>query len=162
MKRHSLPKISSSFTCDTTTSTPLVFTSKTGKPPFVTQFSITLSKVSGKLDVSGCKALHRSSGLVEPNLLAKREFQVCNSCKTLAYLSDRYCYDLNLRAIVNLRDCLECSRIHRDGNVLRLPPKNLRKEGVEAINRGNQRWNERFFTIFCRGVVSAWGESRGQ
>jgi hypothetical protein len=29
----------------------------------------------------------------------------------------RYCYDLNRRAIVNLRDCLECSRIYRDGNV---------------------------------------------
>jgi hypothetical protein len=54
-----------------------------------------------------------------------------------------YCYDLNRRAFVNLRDCLECSRIHRDGNVLGLPPKNLRIRGVEAINRGNQRRNGR-------------------
>jgi hypothetical protein len=73
-----------------------------------------------------------------------------------------FCYDLNRRAIVNLRDCLECSRIHRDGNVLGLPPKNLRIEGVEAINRGNQRRNEDFSRPFAGGVVSAWGESRGQ
>jgi hypothetical protein len=56
----------------------------------------------------------------------------------------RYCYDLNRRAFVNLRDFLECSRIHRDGNVLGLPPKNLRIEGEEAINRGNQGRNGRF------------------
>jgi hypothetical protein len=109
MKRHSLPKISSSFTCDTTTSTPLVFTSKTGKPPFVTQFSITLSKVSGKLDVWGCKALHRCSGLVEPNLLAKREFQMCNSWKTLAYLSDRYVW----MPALNLSSPMKCLTIRK-------------------------------------------------
>jgi hypothetical protein len=74
----------------------------------------------------------------------------------------RYCYDLNRRAIVNLRDCLECSRIHRDGNVLGLPPKNLRIEGVKAINRGNQRRNGDFSRPFAVSVVSAWGESRGQ
>jgi hypothetical protein len=73
-----------------------------------------------------------------------------------------YCYDLNRRAIVNLCDFLECSRIHRDGNVLGLPPKNLRIEGVEAINRGNQRRNGRFSRPFAGSVVSAWGESRGQ
>jgi hypothetical protein len=73
-----------------------------------------------------------------------------------------YCYDLNRRAIVNLRDCLECSRIHRDGNVLGVPPKNLRIEGVEAINRGNQRRMGDFLRPFAGGVVSAWGESRGQ
>jgi hypothetical protein len=72
-----------------------------------------------------------------------------------------YCYDLNRRAIVNLRDCLECSRIHRDGNVLGLPPKNLRIEGVEAINRGNQRRNGRFFTTFCRWCCECLGRVKG-
>ncbi|KAH0817218.1 hypothetical protein GEV33_005573 [Tenebrio molitor] len=42
--------------------------------------------------------------------------------------------------------------IHRDGNVLGLPPKNLRTEGVEAINRGNQRQNEDFSRPFAGGV----------
>ncbi|KAH0818326.1 hypothetical protein GEV33_004465 [Tenebrio molitor] len=50
--------------------------------------------------------------------------------------------------------CLEaeCSRIHRDGNVLGLPPKNLRIEGVEAINRGNQRRNGDFSRPFAGSV----------
>jgi hypothetical protein len=72
----------------------------------------------------------------------------------------RYCYDLNRRAIVNLRDCLECSRIHRDGNVLGLPPKNLRIEGVEAINRGNQRRYGDFHDLLPV-VLSVPGESQG-
>ncbi|KAH0812665.1 hypothetical protein GEV33_010126 [Tenebrio molitor] len=47
---------------------------------------------------------------------------------------------------------VECTRIHRDGNVLGLPPKNLRTEGVEAINRGNQRQNGDFSRPFAGGV----------
>ncbi|KAH0822718.1 hypothetical protein GEV33_000073 [Tenebrio molitor] len=42
--------------------------------------------------------------------------------------------------------------IHRDGNVLRLPAKNLRTEGVEAINRGNQRQNGDFSRPFAGSV----------
>jgi hypothetical protein len=76
-------------------------------------------------------------------------------------IKSRYCYDLNRRAIVNLRDFLECSRIHRDGNVLGLPPKNLRTEGVEAINRGNQRQRKRIFHDLLPGVLSVPGESQG-
>ncbi|KAH0809335.1 hypothetical protein GEV33_013456 [Tenebrio molitor] len=53
------------------------------------------------------------------------------------------------------------TRIHRDGNVLGLPPKNLRTEGVEAINRGNQRQSEDFSRPFAGGVVSVPGESQG-
>jgi hypothetical protein len=75
-------------------------------------------------------------------------------------LKYRYCYDLNRRAIVNLRDCLECSRIHRDGNVLGLPPKNLRTEGVEAINRGDQRRYGDFHDLLPV-VLSVSGESQG-
>ncbi|KAH0807206.1 hypothetical protein GEV33_015584 [Tenebrio molitor] len=51
------------------------------------------------------------------------------------------------------RRIYECSRIHRDGNVLGLPPKNLRTEGVEAINRGNQRQNGDFSRPFAGSVV---------
>jgi hypothetical protein len=67
-----------------------------------------------------------------------------------------YCYDLNRRAIVNLRDCLECCRIHRDGNVLGLPPKNLRYKS------GEPETEQEIFHDLAGGVVSAWGESRGQ
>ncbi|KAH0820265.1 hypothetical protein GEV33_002526 [Tenebrio molitor] len=48
-------------------------------------------------------------------------------------LEGEYCYDLNRRAI-----SLECSRTHRNKNVHGLPPKNLRRVGEKAINRGNQ------------------------
>jgi hypothetical protein len=48
----------------------------------------------------------------------------------------------------------------RDGNVLGLPPKNLRTEGVEAINRGNQR-QRRIFHDLLPAVLSVPGESQG-
>ncbi|KAH0821773.1 hypothetical protein GEV33_001018 [Tenebrio molitor] len=51
-------------------------------------------------------------------------------------------------------------RIHRDGNVLGLPPKNLRTEGVEAINRGNQRRYGDFHDLLPV-VLSVSGETQG-
>ncbi|KAH0816991.1 hypothetical protein GEV33_005800 [Tenebrio molitor] len=44
---------------------------------------------------------------------------------------------------------------HRDKNVHGLPPKNLRIEGAEAINRGNEGKTRKFTAV--RSVVSAWG-----
>jgi hypothetical protein len=61
-----------------------------------------------------------------------------------------YCYDLNRRAFVNLRDCLECSRIHRDGNALGLPPKNLRIEGGGSYKSGEPETEREIIVTFCR------------
>ncbi|KAH0821211.1 hypothetical protein GEV33_001580 [Tenebrio molitor] len=60
--------------------------------------------------------------------------------------------DLGLHPEQNHLLDIHLARIHRDGNVLGLPPKNLRTEGVEAINRGNQRQSERFSRPFAGGV----------
>ncbi|KAH0819614.1 hypothetical protein GEV33_003177 [Tenebrio molitor] len=57
-----------------------------------------------------------------------------------------YCYDLNRRAIVyNVLESI-ATETYSDS------PKNLRIEGMEAINRGNQRRKRDFSRPFAGGV----------
>ncbi|KAH0818238.1 hypothetical protein GEV33_004553 [Tenebrio molitor] len=65
---------------------------------------------------------------------------------------------LRVRSADGVVGCCLHARTHRDGNVHGFPPKNLRIEEVEAINRGNQRQREEVHGCSQdRSVVSAWG-----